>query len=172
MTCSHCLQACRSMRHGCMCVCRGGCVCVCLNSNVYRLFIKADRRRKQSLSTTIWPALASSLPSLQTFTIWRVAEAGTHWVLDCGHLTENERWVWLLLLLRLSEESFKLLTAGTGQGWPGECNHRHHYSRASQITSSHWPRQGVQTGKTRIITKHPALGTMIIILLILPMKNF
>ena len=36
----------------------GVCVCVCLNSNVYRSFIKADRRRKQSLNTAIWPALA------------------------------------------------------------------------------------------------------------------
>ena len=62
-----------------VCVCRGVCVCVCLNSNVYRSFIKADSRRKQSLNTAIWPALASA-GCLQTSSIWRVAEAASH----CG----------------------------------------------------------------------------------------
>ena len=47
----------------------GVCVCVCLNSNVYRSFIKADSRRKQSLNTAIWPALARA-GCLQTFSLW------------------------------------------------------------------------------------------------------
>ena len=127
----------------------GVCVCVCLNSNVYRSFIKADSRRKQSLNTAIWPALARA-GCLQTFSLWRAAaEAASH----CGF--------WIAAIWLTSSQAPATLKTS----WPwslGQCNH--HRNEWWQMTRSHlsWPRLGSarirclgHSAQTRIITKIP-----------------